>query len=422
MRILNSLGCLLALTSPGWVTAQPSVGPTPLTLVTARRLAMERSGERAARAARLAGDQARARQAGALSNPQFAVRTERTGADDAAANQLIAEVSQQFDLAGVAGQRRAAATARAIGSAASLTAARADVELEVTIAYLRAVLADHRLALANRTLAAFDRAAAISTERRNAGDISGLAHRRLGLEAARVAALRAGLTLGRRTERLRLAALVSESGRPLRPDDWFLVDSVIPSAPVGDSLESLIALALRDRAELRQLESVIGATAAEVTAERRASLPTPAITAGLKSERVATGRQSGFVAGLSFALPLFDRRAGAVAAATADRDEAVARLDQERRIVAREVTATWESLQAIESQRQALLPRLGADAQAALGAAEVAFTEGEIGVVEWLDTIRAYSDAETMLLVLTTEAALERSRLDWAVGRFGRTP
>jgi cobalt-zinc-cadmium efflux system outer membrane protein len=422
MRIIHRLGCLVALAGPGGAAAQGQLDTLPLPLETARKLAVEHSAARRARVASLDADRARGRQAAALPNPLLSIRTERTGTDQAEANQLIAEIAQPLDVMGVARHRGKAATARAVGSLSAITTVESDLLLEVTAAYLRAVATDRRLALADRTLAAFDRATRISAERLQAGDLSGLAHRRLLLEAARYTAMRAAAALAQRSERLRLGSLIADPDQPLSPNRLVLVDSLPAPALPAEPAEALIATALIERSELRELEAKVRAAGGDVEVERRARIPMVAVTAGLKTERIGSSRHAGFVAGVSVPMPLFDRRASAVAAAEADHRVAAASLEHERRAVAREVATAYESLRATVAQRQALEPRLGADARAAVDAAELAFAEGEIGVTEWLDTIRAYHEAEAMLLTLTTEAALDGARLERAVGRIGRTP
>jgi cobalt-zinc-cadmium efflux system outer membrane protein len=422
MRIIHRLGCLVALAGPGGAAAQGQPETLALTLVTARRLAVEHSAGRRARVAHLDADRARGRQVAALPNPLLSIRTERTGTDPAEANQLIAEIAQPLDVMGVARHRGKAATARAEGSLAAITTVESDLLLEVTVAYWRAVAADRRLALADRTLAAFDRATRISAVRLQAGDLSGLAHRRLQLEAARYAAMRAAAALAQRSERLRLASLIADPGQFRSPISLMLVDSLAAPALPAETAEALIATALIERSELRELEAKVRAAGGDAEVERRARIPMVAVTAGLKTERIGSSRHAGFVAGVSVPMPLFDRRASAVAAAEADHRVAAASLEHERRAVAREVATAEESLRATVAQRQVLEPRLGADARAAVDAAELAFAEGEIGVTEWLDTIRAYHEAEAMLLTLTTEAALDGARLERAVGRIGRTP
>lgn len=416
---VRGLCCLTLLAVPLGAVAQE---PMPLTLDAARRLAVEQSAILAARTARSMGDRSRAQQLGAWPNPVVSVRIERTGSGAQAIDQWTAEVGQPVDLAGVAASRGAAARLRAEGSAAAIVGAEAGVLMEVSTAYARAILADRRVRLADLTVAAFDRAARIGRERRDAGDLSGLALRRLDLEAGRVLAQRAVAHLARRTERGRLAELISGSARSIEPEQIILVDTLPDGpGPLG-ALDSLISVALRERPDVIEQNALVGAATTEARAELRLRLPVPVLTAGLKSEQLGSARQSGFVAGVALPLPVFDRRRAAVAAGLADREETTAVLEQVRRRVRREVTLAWESLHAVESQRAALAPRLGEDARIALSAAEVAFNEGEIGVTEWLDTIRAYYEAEATLLSLIAETTIERTRLEMAVGQLGRLP
>jgi len=74
------------------------------------------------------------------------------------------------------------------------------------------------------------------------------------------------------------------------------------------------------------------------------------------------------------------------------------------------------SARAAELQLITLRPQLGAEAAAALRAAETAYGEGEITLVEWLDAVRAYQEAEASFAALQAEYIIQRAALERAVG------
>jgi cobalt-zinc-cadmium efflux system outer membrane protein len=158
----------------------------------------------------------------------------------------------------------------------------------------------------------------------------------------------------------------------------------------------------------------LAADASLAAAERR---PTPAPIAGFKNERVATGEAfTGFVAGLSMPIPLWDRRAGAVAATSADAARGRALTAESRQRTIREVRAAYDAVQSLERQLLLLRPQLGEDASRARSAAEAAYREGEISLLEWLDAVRAYHEAETSYAMLLAEYAARRAALERATG------
>ena len=62
--------------------------------------------------------------------------------------------------------------------------------------------------------------------------------------------------------------------------------------------------------------------------------------------------------------------------------------------------------------------RIRAEVSAVLGNAafEAAYAEGEIGLLEWLDAVRAYQEAETTFVSLWAEYIARRAALERATG------
>ena len=87
-----------------------------------------------------------------------------------------------------------------------------------------------------------------------------------------------------------------------------------------------------------------------------------------------------------------------------------------RRRVAREVAEAYDAWRTAEEQRAALAPQLGAESRAALRAVQVAYAEGEVTLVEWLDAVRAYQEAESTFANLQAEVLIRRAALERAVG------
>jgi cobalt-zinc-cadmium efflux system outer membrane protein len=165
-------------------------------------------------------------------------------------------------------------------------------------------------------------------------------------------------------------------------------------------------------------EREAAAAAADARAAGRERIPVPVASAGWKTERVTTGgsRLDGFVAGIALPLPLWDRRGGAVSAARADARRRGAEVEMVRRRVMRETEEALAALHAAEEEVARLGPALGPEARAALNAAESAYTEGEIALVEWLDAVRAYHEAESVFVTLQAELHVRRAAFERATG------
>lgn len=382
-----------------------------------RALSLARAASADVIAARYAVDaaQARARQAGAFTNPVLAYSREQTGRAGESTSQDIIGVDQMLEAPGIRSARRDAARLRSSVAEARLRGAEAQLDLDVAHAYGRVIAADQRASLAQQAAGAFAAAARISERRLREGDISGFAARRIRLETARYAVLRAEALLARNTARVALATLtaspIDTSTRLREPAANFTL------APMSMTDDSLVALALRSRPELMAGALEVDVATAETRLASRERLPWATLSLGSKREEVIGGDQlSGFAAGLSVPLPLWDRRGGAVGAAEAETRRRAAELAGVRRRVTREVTEGVEALRAVQEQLRVLGPDLQSDATSVLRSAQLAYAEGELSLIEWLDTVRAYYETQTSIVNLRAELLVRAAALERAVG------
>lgn len=386
-----------------------------LSLDQALTRAMQASPELLASRATVEAAAARARQAGAFPNPVLSYSREQTSGSGITNWQNIALVEQRLDLGGQRGARRAAAGYRHESAVARLAAREWEIGYAVTRAYAAATAADQRAARAAEAAEAFARARRITSNRLASGDVSGYADRRIGLEAARYATLRAQAELARRSARLELAALIGAPGDSLPGLELSLEPSAPPSAV--PTLDSVRALALHTRPELRAASAEIAAAAADARVARAEAFPGPLAGLGFKNERGAgsTASASGFVFQVSLPVPLWDRRRAGAEGFAAEGRERSAESQRIRRQIIREVEDAWTALGAVTEQIETLRPQLGETSRAALRAAEAAYAEGEISLVEWLDAVRAYQEAESGFASLQAEYVIQRAALERAV-------
>jgi cobalt-zinc-cadmium efflux system outer membrane protein len=139
---------------------------------------------------------------------------------------------------------------------------------------------------------------------------------------------------------------------------------------------------------------------------------------GFKNELIAGEdfTASGFVLQLSVPVPLWDRRRAAASAFEAERRVHLAEADRLGRDIVRDVATAWAAMRALREQIEVIRPQLGEASRAALRAAEAAYAEGEISLVEWLDAVRAYQEAESSFATLQAEYVIQRAALERAVG------
>jgi len=186
-----------------------------------------------------------------------------------------------------------------------------------------------------------------------------------------------------------------------------------PQPQQAPAVESLIRRAGSTRAELLALERSAERAVLESDAARRARLPAPTLFGGLKRADVESGRERGGVFGLSVSVPLFDAGRRDAATWAAER----ARIDAARGSI--ELQISSEILRA--SEALALRQAAVSEDQETAGdeltrIAEVAYREGEVGILELLDAVRTASRARARSIDLRLEARLAQIALERAVG------
>jgi cobalt-zinc-cadmium efflux system outer membrane protein len=404
--------CVMALP----MAAQSAPPPRTLTLAEAREEARRTSPELAAARETVGTAAGRERQAVAWSNPTLAYSREQTSRAGEMNSQNILTLEQPLELWGPRGARHRAAGLQRAAAEARLAGATARVDYQVVRVYAAAIAAQRRAALADEAAQAFGSATRVSQARLTGGDVSGYQHRRLLLEAARYTALRSEAIVARDSALRGLALITGRIAQGNARDPLLLTDTLTPG-PVSLSPDSLLALALRTRPDLRaaQLEAEAAAAGVDVTKAERA--PVPVLIGGYKGERLATGESlDGFVVGVSVPLPLWDRRGGAVAAAKGEAGQRSAEAVGARRQTEREVMDAFEAHEALGAQLVELDRQLGDEAAKARRAAQAAYAEGEISLVEWLDAARAYQEAQTTYVSLWSEYVTRRAALERLTG------
>lgn len=421
MHRIRLLAGLAACAAPGLVAQRPL--HVTDAILAARRTSPELRGAREA----VAAAEALERQAAAIANPVLAYGREQTSRAGLKNSQDILQVEQPIELGGQRTARRAVARLRREALEAQQVQLRNQTDGEVVRLFALAVAAADRSRLADRFASVFADAQRVSDQRLAAGDVSGYAARRLRLEGARFAATRAAAALELRHARVALAALMgdgtSSADSLLLPGDLSDVATLLASAaPRADvSVDSLVRLAAAQRPDLRRARLEAAASVAEARVVERSRMPVPTLSAGYKGERSAGvqgagGGFSGFVAGIAIPLPVFDRRAGALAAASATARASDAGVDALVRRIAREVADAADALRSTEAQRATLAPYMGDEARLSLAAVQALYSEGEISLIEWLDAIRAYQEAQSTYSTLLADAAIRRAVLAQAIG------
>lgn len=182
-----------------------------------------------------------------------------------------------------------------------------------------------------------------------------------------------------------------------------------------DPAEALVRKAATSRAELRALNSAARRFTLEAEAAKRAVGPAATVSGGLKRADDTNDMRSGGVVGVSVTLPLFNRAARDVARWNAER----ARVEFERTVVEAAVRAEITTAAAILSLRRqvATMARESlSSADELVTMADVAYREGEAGILQLLDAYRTRGRAQERAVASTLALRLGEIALERAVG------
>jgi outer membrane protein, heavy metal efflux system len=191
------------------------------------------------------------------------------------------------------------------------------------------------------------------------------------------------------------------------------VSDAPPEQRSAPAVDALITRAASTRAELRALQRAAERAALESDAARRARLPAPLLFGGLKRADDQTGRDQGSVFGLSVSIPLFDTGGREAARWAAER----ARAESERVAIEQQIRGEIaRASEALQLRETAVSQDQEAAGDELVQIAEVAYREGEVGILELLDAVRTASRATTRSIDIRLEARLAQIALERAVG------
>ena len=182
-----------------------------------------------------------------------------------------------------------------------------------------------------------------------------------------------------------------------------------------DPTETLVQKAATSRAELRALDSSARRFTLEAEASKRAVGPAATVNGGVKRAGDHDATRTGGVVGVSVTLPLFNRAARDVTRWDAER----ARVDFDRAVVEAAIRAEITTAAAILSLRRqvATMARDAlTSADELVTMADVAYREGEAGILQLLDAYRTRGRAQERAAAAALELRLGEIALERAVG------
>jgi cobalt-zinc-cadmium efflux system outer membrane protein len=361
-----------------------------LTLHQALEWALTNSPDLAASSHEVRAAEGAARQAGVRPNPELELEASEFGGSGARAGFDAAEtslrLSQSVNLGGTRSIQQRMAQSEARLASWDYEAKRLDVLTLTKKAFVDVLLAQGQLALADTHLALAGDVRTAAAERVKAGKAPPLEQTKAGVEvaAARIARDRAARELESARQRL------ASSCGGLTP--WFKeaggdLDAVLDVPP----LETLSAL-LNKAPEVARWSEAMAWGKESLALAKAERFPAIGVSAGI-SRYEEDGTYAGTV-GLSLPLPLFDRNAGGILAAThratrAEYEQHAARLRATTELVEAHSRLESARAEAVTSKAE-LLP----GAQLAFEAAQAGYREGKLGYLDVLDTQRTLNEAK----------------------------
>ncbi len=308
---------------------------------------------------------------------------------------------------------------RRVGSAAvreeELRAEHAvrEAEARLRVAFYRLAYGQRRQATAAASLEDLEELVRILCEREQAG------------EGARFDTLRAEKEIVERKveaaeaqamieqERARLAGLLHEN---VRPESLTVRASLVPGFELPALAEALDA-GLAARSDYTVEASRMERWSLEAEAADRLRVPNPKVVGGLKRAQVGGTFVNGPVVGVSVDLPLFAKGQAerAVAKARENRARAGRRL-LESEILA-DIRAAHDALRIRRRIAQEYAQEAASRARELLGIADVAYEEGEIGILDLLEAHGTMHRTQLRELALRIAAKLAEVEFDRSVAK-----
>ncbi|MCB9529651.1 MAG: TolC family protein [Myxococcales bacterium] len=343
-------------------------------------------------------------------NPEIEVSgAARLGGGEAAADFEVA-LGQTFELGGQRGQRVAAARAERAAARAEAARAAQLVAADVQLAFVEALAARERLAVAEAEQALATTLAELAQKRLDAGAGTQLEVNVAVADRGRVELRAADAAGDYAAARVALAQAMGLAA-PAMPAP---AGELVEPGEAAPALETLLAEAEGRRVDLAAFAAQAGAAEARLAAARAAVWPSIGV-------RVFGGREEGsdtlVGGGITLPLPVFDRQQGEIGEAIAaarrvEAEAAAARLDALHGVVA--AHGRYAAASAVARRlRESVLGTL----RESLTLIEKSFAAGQATWIEVLVTRTALFDAQRALIDAAASARRARVLLDVAAGR-----
>lgn len=346
--------------------------------------------------------------AGVWANPALDASREQIFSNGGPTEQHRVGLAVPVMLPGKRDLRLAIADAGVEASEAQVQRRVADLVAQFRRTFESAYFSEQRARALEEGLAAYTRLEGVVRARQRTGETAGYDAMRLRLQKAAIEARRSTQQVEAQQARKRLATLL---GRPVEAPLKLATLDAVPEEGW------LIQEALSRRAELVALQAERRHAQRAIELADRMRWPDPTISMGLRQTNEPTVQGLGYAAGVSWPLPFFDQGQGARARAQAE----VKRLEaEEEALTSRlrgEVATARQALIAQRTIHDRYRAQVLTEAPRVVTVAEVAYREGEQGIVPLLDAHEAATEARLQNLELAEAAHVALLDLEVLIGR-----
>ncbi len=218
-----------------------------------------------------------------------------------------------------------------------------------------------------------------TSARVKAGDASEGELLRLSSEKRKFTRALAGFRTDLKGERKKLALMLN------LPDSEFVLHGAFEYRPPPPELREAAEKAIDRRADIKGQSTLVNAADASLSLSRREAFPLIGVEAGYKRW---AGGFDGFVFGLAVPLPVFDRNQGKIAFATAERDKQKLNYEFLKKQAASEIAILQERMSYLQTRLGEVRGQLDSTREITK-IARIAYEEGEMGLIDLLDTVRS---------------------------------
>jgi cobalt-zinc-cadmium efflux system outer membrane protein len=370
LRLVMALFLLLSM--------QPAFAGFSLTLQEAETLFLSNNIGVKARKADLKKSEAEVIDARLLPNPDLRYYGEAITPRASGADQLFS-VSQPLDIAGKRMKRLEVAQKRKDAQSLSVDYDIGVLLLQMKQSYYRILLLKEQAKVMENIVEMSKQVEDKIAERVAAGDAAEVERMKLAAEKSKFLRTLEGLRAESKVERKRLALMLDLEEADFETAGRLEYRELPAIAAVSAEV------AVDGRPDVRAQTTLVEAASALVTLSRREALPQASVEGGYKWWAEGLG---GPVFGVSVSLPLFSRNQGKIAAARAETERQRFNYELARKTAVKEIEIQKERISFLQGRIADITQQMEATREIT-NIARIAYEEGEAGLIEMLDAVRA---------------------------------